>query len=80
MTDISYIRTWQGWLYLAVVVNLYARKVGGWLMKSTLARELALDALLMALWRRKQKARVIVHSDQGSQGGFNRPSQHWVAE
>ncbi|MDT1026728.1 MULTISPECIES: IS3 family transposase [Pseudomonas aeruginosa group] len=69
VTDITYIRTWQGWLYLAVVVDLYARKVVGWSMKPTLARELALDALLMALWRRKPKARVIVHSDQGSQYG-----------
>lgn len=69
VTDITYIRTWQGWLYLAVVVDLYARKVVGWSMKPTLARELALDALLMALWRRRPKERVLVHSDQGSQYG-----------
>lgn len=69
VTDITYIRTWQGWLYLAVVVDLYARKVVGWSMKPTLARELALDALLMALWQRKPKGRVIVHPDQGSQYG-----------
>lgn len=49
MTDITYMRTWQGWLYLAVVVDLYARKVVGWSMKPTLARELALDSLPMAL-------------------------------
>ena len=47
MTDITYIRTWQGWLYLAVVLDLYARKVVGWSMKPTLGKELALDALLM---------------------------------
>lgn len=69
MTDITYIRTWQGWLYLAVVLDLYARKVVGWSMKPTLAKEFALDALLMAVWRRKPKHRVIVHSDQGSQYG-----------
>lgn len=69
VTDITYIRTWQGWLYLAVVVDLYSRKIIGWSMKPTLARELALNALLMALWRRKPKASVIVHSDQGSQYG-----------
>lgn len=69
VTDITYIRTWQGWLYLAVVVDLYARKVVGWSMKPTLGRELALDALLMAVWRRKPGNRVIVHSDQGSQYG-----------
>jgi len=69
VTDITYIRTWQGWLYLAVVVDLYSRKVIGWSMKPTLARELALDALLMALWRRKPTSEVIVHSNQGSQYG-----------
>ena len=69
VTDITYIRTWQGWLYLAVVVDLYARKVVGWSMSASLSRELALDALLMAVWRRKPDRRVIVHSDQGSQYG-----------
>jgi putative transposase len=64
VTDITYIRTWQGWLYLAVVMDLYARKIVGWSMKPTLARELVLDALLMALWRRKPQQRVVVHSDQ----------------
>ena len=69
VTDITYIRTWQGWLYLAVVVDLFARKVVGWSMKPTLSRELAIDALLMAVWRRKPKNSVLVHSDQGSQYG-----------
>jgi putative transposase len=69
VTDITYLRTWQGWLYLAVVIDLYSRKVVGWSMKPTLARELALDALLMALTRRMPRQPVIVHSDQGSQYG-----------
>ncbi len=69
VTDITYIRTWQGWLYLAVVLDLYSRKVVGWSMKPTLAREIVLDALLMAVWRRKPNHRVLVHSDQGSQYG-----------
>lgn len=69
VTDITYIRTWQGWLYLAAVVDLYSRKIVGWSMKPTLNRELALDALLMAVWRRKPAEQVIVHSDQGSQYG-----------
>ncbi|WP_205630876.1 IS3 family transposase [[Enterobacter] lignolyticus] len=69
VTDITYIRTWQGWLYLAVVIDLFARNVVGWSMKPTLSRELALDALMMALWRRKPDGEVIVHSDQGSQYG-----------
>jgi putative transposase len=67
VTDITYIRTWQGWLYLAVVVDLYSRKVVGWSMKPSLNREIVLDALLMALWRRRPKKKVLVHSDQGSQ-------------
>ncbi|OAT35094.1 transposase [Enterobacter soli ATCC BAA-2102] len=57
----------QGWLYLAVVIELFARNVVGWSMKPSLSRELALDALMMAVWRRKPDSEVIVHSDQGSQ-------------
>jgi putative transposase len=68
-TDITYIRTFEGWLYLAIVVDLYSRIVVGWSMKSTLTRDLVLDALLMAVWRRRSKPPVIVHSDQGSQYG-----------
>jgi len=69
VTDITYIRTWQGWLYLAVVIDLFARKVVGWSMKPTLAKEVVLDALLMAVWRRRPTEPVIVHSDQGTQYG-----------
>jgi putative transposase len=67
VTDITYIRTYEGWLYLAVVMDLYSRMIIGWSMKPTLARELVLDALLMAVWQRKPGKGVIVHSDQGSQ-------------
>ncbi|AYU91764.1 IS3 family transposase [Serratia ureilytica] len=69
VTDITYIRTWQGWLYMAVVIDLFARNVVGWSMKPTLSRELALDALMMAVWRRRPDSEVIVHSDQGCQYG-----------
>lgn len=69
VTDITYIRTYEGWLYLAVVLDLYSRAVVGWSMKSTLATELALDALTMAVWRRRLRQPVIIHSDQGSQFG-----------
>jgi putative transposase len=69
VTDITYIRTWQGWLYLAMVIDLFARNVVGWSMKPTLSRELALDALMMAVWLRKPDGEVSVHSDQGSQYG-----------
>lgn len=74
VTDITYIRTYEGWLYLAVVMDLYSRKIIGWSMKSTLAKEIVLDALLMALWRRRPEQDVIIHSDQGSQYG----SDEWV--
>ena len=67
VTDVTYIPTWQSWLYLAAVVDLYSRKVVGWSMKATLSRELVLDALLVAVWRRRPGAEVLVHSDQGSQ-------------
>jgi putative transposase len=69
VTDITYLRTWQGWLYLAVVIDLHSHMVVGWSMKPTLGRELALDALLMAMWRRKPQQPVVVHSDQGSRYG-----------
>jgi putative transposase len=69
VTDITYIRTWQGWLYLAVVMDLYSRKIVGWSMKPTIAREIVLDAILMAVWRRKPARQVLIHSDQGSQYG-----------
>jgi putative transposase len=74
VTDITYIRTWQGWLYLAVVMDLYSRMIIGWSMQPTLARDLVLDALLMAVWRRKPRQTVIMHSDQGSQYG----SGDWI--
>jgi putative transposase len=69
VTDITYIRTYEGWLYLAVVLDLYSSAVVGWAMKATLATELALDALTMAVWRRCPRQPVIIHSDQGSQFG-----------
>ena len=69
VTDITYIRTWQGWLYLAVVVDLFSRRVVGWSMKPTLHRSLVVDALLMAVWRRRPEEKVLVHSDQGTQYG-----------
>ena len=68
-SDITYVSTYQGWLYLAVVIDLYSRTVVGWSIKPTMATEIVLDALLMAVWRRKPKLPVIIHSDQGSQFG-----------
>lgn len=67
VTDITYIKTYEGWLYLAVVIDLYSRRVIGWSMQNRMRMNLVLSALLMAVWRRKPKSKVIVHSDQGSQ-------------
>lgn len=67
VTDITYIKTHEGWLYLAVVLDLFSRKVIGWSMQSMMTKQLVLDALLMAVWRRKPTTKVLVHSDQGSQ-------------
>nr|WP_143054575.1 IS3 family transposase [Massilia timonae] len=67
VTDITYLRTYEGWLYLAVVIDLFSRQVIGWSMSSRIDKELAMSALLMAVWRRKPTTEVLVHSDQGSQ-------------
>ncbi|RBP35161.1 integrase-like protein [Eoetvoesiella caeni] len=61
------IRTYEGWLYLAVVVDLFSRQVVGWSMDSRMSKDLVLQALLAAVWRRKPKQSIMVHSDQGSQ-------------
>jgi putative transposase len=68
LTDITYIRTWEGWLYLAVVMDLFSRLIVGWATRSTLRRELVLDAVLMVVRRRRPRDTVI-HSDQGCQYG-----------
>ena len=64
--DTTFIRTRQGWLFLAVVLDLYSRKVIGWSMSNRNNTELVTDALMMAFWRRKSYQNVVVHSDQGS--------------
>jgi len=65
--DITYIWTQEGWLYLAIVIDLFSRKVVGWSMGSRMKAQLVCDALNMAIWQRKPKAGLIVHSDRGSQ-------------
>ena len=68
VTDITYIRTWEGWLYLAVVMDLFSRRIVGWAVGPDIRKELVLDAVLMAVRRRRPK-KTIIHSDQGSQYG-----------
>ena len=65
--DITYLWTTEGWLYLAVVIDLYSRLVVGWAMSERITAELICNALNMALWRRRMPKGVIVHSDRGSQ-------------
>ena len=66
VADITYIRTGSGFLYLAVVLDAFSRRVVGWAMKTHLRTQLVLDALEMALWQRRPQG-VIHHSDQGTQ-------------
>jgi putative transposase len=68
VTDITYIRTWQGWLYLAAVMDLFSRLIVGWAAHPTIHRELVLNALLMAVRRRRPRG-TLIHSDQGTQFG-----------
>jgi putative transposase len=68
VTDITYVRTWEGWLYLAVVMDLFSRKIVGWAGGPTIQRELVLNALLVAVRRRRPRGTPI-HSDQGTQYG-----------
>ena len=65
--DISYVWTDEGWMYLAVVIDLYSRAVIGWSIQPTMSRQLVCDALMMALWRRGFPRGVLFHSDRGSQ-------------
>ncbi len=67
VTDITYIRTLEGFAYLAVVIDLYSRRIIGWSMQGRQTTDVVLQALLMAVWRRKPKSKVLIHSDQGSQ-------------
>jgi putative transposase len=65
--DITYIHTAEGWLYLCVVVDLYAGLVVGWSMSTVQDRQLVLRAVLMACWQRPNREPVILHSDRGTQ-------------
>ena len=69
--DITYLWTLQGWLYLAVVLDLYSRKIVGWAMSNRLTAPLVKEALSMAYWRRKPEKGLIHHSDRGSQYAGN---------
>jgi putative transposase len=76
VADISYLRSWEGFVYLAVVVDAFSRKVVGWAMADHLRTELVLDAVGMAITARSPAAGTVHHTDRGTQGGFKRSSQH----
>ena len=69
VSDITYVRTYEGFLYVATVIDLFSRKIVGWSMDKHIDRHLVINALLMAVWSRQPKETVLVHSDQGSQYG-----------
>jgi putative transposase len=69
VSDITYIRTYEGFLYVATVLDLFSRRIVGWSMDKHIDRHLVINALLMAVWSRQPTQRVLVHSDQGSQYG-----------
>jgi transposase InsO family protein len=71
LADITYIPTGEGWLYLAVILDLFTRKVIGWAMRDHMRAELTIAALTMAIQRQRPGAGLIHHSDRGSQGGLN---------
>ena len=67
VADFTYLWTAEGWLYIAVVLDLYSRRAVGWSMQSQMTTQLVTDALMMAIWRRGQPDALLHHSDQGSQ-------------
>ena len=69
VSDITYVRTYEGFLYVATVMDLFSRRIVGWSMDKNMDKHLVIKALLMAVYQRQPKADVMVHSDQGSQYG-----------
>jgi putative transposase len=67
VADFTYIWSAEGWLYVAVVLDLFSRRVVGWSMQASMTSQLVVDALMMAVWRRGRPVAVLHHSDQGSQ-------------
>ena len=76
VADITYVATVEGWLYLAVVMDLASRRIVGWSMSDRIKAGLVCDALRSAYWRRKPAPGLIMHTDRGSQGEFNQSLQH----
>ncbi len=75
VADITYVPTYEGWLFLAAVMDLYSRKIVGWSMRDDLEAPLVVDAISTAIARRKPKPGLVHHSDRGSQPEFKGRSQ-----
>jgi len=80
VADLTYVPTWKGFVYVAFVIDVFARMIVGWRVSTSLRTDLALDALEQALHARPNGDRLVHHSDRGVQGGFNRSSQHLSTE
>ena len=78
VSDFTYVPTWQGMVYVAFVIDVFARKIVGWRVSTSMATGFVLDALNQAICQRtpSEAGKLIHHSDRGSQGGLNRSSQH----
>jgi putative transposase len=81
VSDFTYVSTWQGWLYVAFVIDVFARHIVGWRVSSSMHTDFVLDALEQALYARQPErdSSLVHHSDRGSQPGFNWSSQHCFA-
>ncbi|MQW77992.1 DDE-type integrase/transposase/recombinase [Nocardioides sp. dk4132] len=82
VTDFAYVRTWAGFVYVAFILDVYAQRIVAWHASTSKVTDLVMTPLRMAIWQRDHEGRpveaseLIHHSDAGSQGGFNRSSQH----
>ena len=76
VSDFTYVATWQGFVYVAFVIDAFARRIVGWRVSRTAHAGFVLDALEQAVHQRQPGSGLVHHSDRGSQGGFNRSSQH----
>ena len=77
MADFTYVWTAEGWLYVAVVLDLYSRHTVGSSMSSSMTAQLVIDALMMALWRRGKPTQLMHHSDQGITCSMSRRGECW---
>jgi len=79
-SDITYLPSRAGWLYLVVFLDLFSRRVVGWCVSTSLGHETVLKALSRAVWQRRPEPGLMVHSDRGIQTGLKWSSQHWFLE